>query len=972
MAKWIATGGACLAAIIASAQAAAQENSSAPASDESVSRSEVASSATSEIVVTGTRITSGAKLPTPVTVISISDIAATQPTSVAAGLTQLPQFGGSSGPRLTQTNTLGGAPVGNTLNLRNIGALRTLVLQDGVRVPPTTAQGLVNIDIIPDLLIQRIDVVTGGVSAVYGSDAVGGVVNFILNKEFTGVKAIGQYGVSKYGDASSYKAGVLFGSTFHDGRGRIILSADTSSQDGIDRIDRPLTQGNYLFVPRLRTGTQGTASNPFVLSSGVGSVNYTENAKVTAGPPSLGTVYFDRIGLIHPFDAGVFAGSGNQIGGSALPLPGDKSLFPSIENYHSFARISYEVMPDTTLSAEGNYSAQKTELTVGSLFQQTPVFAENPFIPDSIRSAISLQPGPVQGNTAATTCGGGSPAVLCLFRGSFETPSLQQSIDVKSYSLKVGINGKLSAQWDYSLTYVFGRIRTKARSYGEIRSVNYLAAVDAVRDPATQNIVCRVTLVNPSRFPGCIPYNVFAPGTPSGSQIDFLLGDAPAYNTTNSQHDIIAIISGSPFSTWDGPIQVSAGGEYRRNTLLQRTNSDPSVPLDLSNLRGRASLLFPITNVGPAAGEVSVWEGNVEIQVPLAHDKPFINYMNASGAIRYTHYSTTGNAVTWKIGAIYEPIEDIRLRVTRSRDIRAPTLYDLFQGKTTSVGSIQDPHVGLSTISASGQPLVLSSGGNRNLKPEIGDTLTVGAIFKPRFMHELTLSVDYYNIRIRDAIVSLTNQQILQACEDTNGSGPTCSSITRPLPFSDRSPANIVQAIFSGPVNAATVQIRGIDFEAGANFPVAQGKISLRVLANHVINYRTKSYAGAPVTESAGFTDLSAGQGTPIPRWRGVFTAQYSRGSLSVILQERMISALNSGPTFVYNVKRIPPYAYTDANVTLNISDSMQLFMSANNVFDKQPPLFPGSGTVGVNYPTITSLYDVLGRFITVGVRMRI
>lgn len=952
----------------------------------------------SDIVVTGSRLRSSFEQPTPVTAISSAQLQTVQPSGIAQGLNQLPQFGGSSGPRQGGTNRVTGTPAGNFLNLRNVGTLRTLILMDGVRVPPSSAQGEVSVDVIPELLVKRVDVVTGGVAAVYGSDAVAGVVNFVLDNDFTGVRGVAQRGVSTYGDGGTYRLGVAGGYAFAGGRGHILLSIDRNSQDGVARQDRPIYDqqwGRVVRRPFIGAGAipAGSAANPYYFAPMSRINSTTLGDKIFGGPsllatyaggPAGGATWIDQNGNLALFDNGVAGAANVQIGGSAAFQDGTSSLIPDVRTDHFYGRASYEILPDITVFAEFNGSQQKAHVIAGAFGPQYPIFASNPFIPANIRAAVTAQPTVASGNTASValqSCSAGKTvadprdAVLCMIGNLRQYRQPYGDADTDSYSARLGVNGDLG-DWSFNVNYIHGYVKTKVDAY-DLNMQHFYAAVDAVDagqfagGAANGNIVCRVTLSNPGLYPGCVPHNAFNNGQESQAVQDYLFGHS-RYSVLNETDNVSANVSGSPFSTWAGPVSVSVGAEYRKARLEQTSNADPAVPFERTGLRGIGATRFGITNQGTANGKLNVKEINAEVLVPLARDMMLLHELSVTGAVRLTDYSTSGSVTTWKAGATWAPIDDLRFRVTRSRDIRAPNLFELFAGRTTTPQGLTDPHC-TDMRCGSGQTVQVQSGGNPNLKPEIANTLTAGVVFQPKFLRNFSLSVDYYDIDISDAITTLTPAQVLLDCEASNGSSSSCASITRPLAFSDRTINNFVQSVFTGSINAATLRTRGVDVEAVYLKSLGEDEtLSLRLLANYAFKYDLQSFAGQPVLKLAGATD-TGGALVPFPKLKATLSASYENGPFGLFVQERVLGKMKFGPTSFYEERGLPAVWYTDATVTMKIpghGGNIEFFGTVNNIFNKQPPVFTDQ-LPGTRYPTIQGLYDIMGRYYTAGIRFR-
>jgi iron complex outermembrane recepter protein len=951
--------------------------------------------AVDEVVVTGSRIQStGYARPTPVTVVTAAQLTAAQPAGVAQALIEMPQFDNSTTPR-TVANGPGGPPRGNFLNLRNLGANRSLILQDGVRVPPTTAEGQVSVDIIPELLVQRVDVVTGGVAAVYGSDAVAGVVNFILDKKFTGVRGEITGGVSDRNDMGSYRVGIAAGAGFLGDRGHVLLSASRDDAGGIAFLDRPYRQFNYDAVARYPAGTRlpdgsvagalGSATNPYYILPNVVSATHTPGSNVQVGPPGAQGIAFTADDAATPYvrDNGQFGLLNAQIGGTGSVLGADRTLQTPSTTDQVFGRASFDVTDKIETFVELQAQRFVFKFAAGDNFGTVPIFAENPYIPASVRAAITAAPGNVPVNgwpTAAATCGRGFLPALCLgVQGTlpevFGRPYQEQSN--KAFLARTGVRVDLGGAWRLDATYVFGQSKLRASEWNGISNQALYASVDSVRDPASGNIVCRVTLTNPGLYPGCVPWNPFGVRAPSQQLTDWIRSfrgrKDSTYEILNVTNDLVANLTGELFSTWAGPIGFAVGAEYRTGLLKQTTNADPATPYSQVGIRGILSTAPPwiVANTGSARGSNDIWEFNGELEVPLAKDAPFARSLSVSGAGRYTHYSTSGGVESWKLGASWEPVEQIRFRVAKSRDIRAPTLYDLFAGPTSSVIPFTDIHCQCRSPTG----LAQLGGGNPNLKPEIGKTLTIGAIVQPA--RQFTISVDYYKITLKDALAQFSVTQVNQDCEDSNGASPTCAFITRPGPFSDRSPSNVATSIFATRINAAVLSTSGFDIDATYTQSLddigLSGSLNFRLFANYTSYLKSQASLSSPIISNIGTTDSFH------PRWKASLNITYQNDPWSVAMRVRYIGKLNTGPgtavvPAIYADPQLPDIAYTDVTLThkfRRVGGDFEAFLTVNNVFDQQPPLFITPSAPGLLYPTLLNVYDVAGRYYSGGLRFR-
>ena len=925
----------------------------------------------SEVVVTGSRIVrNGNEAPTPVTVASTEQLVKAQPESIVQALVQLPQFQGV-GSRSTDTNT-GGNVSGNHggfLNLRRLGVNRTLVLLDGRRLPPSTPRGEVDASLLPEMLVQRVEVVTGGASAVYGSDAVAGVVNYVLDDKFKGLRLDAQGGVSTYNDTGNYKIGGAFGKDLLDGRAHVMGSVEYFDGQGITRRDRPgYFDGGYFFVAKDPTKPGGTAANPWVIRGGVSQSNpVNSSGAFRSGPPGVINTTFSSTGQIIPFDFGQPTGVSGQIiggGGTISNSAGYSSLVSPQRTLQSFGRITYDVTDDLKASLDVMYGHVHTDVNEGSVnLSNQLVFSGNPFLPAQIQSILTAT------NTASVRYSRqileGAP------RGN---PGYE---DGSSLTLTASLKGKVFGKYNFDLYYSHGRAREHT-FYSSQQNQHLYAALDAVRNPATGQIVCNVDLIKPAWYTGgCVPLNVFGPtGTVTPEMVAYIVGH-PEARVKNDQDNVGFNIQGDLFSTWAGPISASVGAEWRKTTLDQTSNSDPNVLPDFTGIRfggtSRDMLKFFIGSITPAKGSVSVTEGFGEAVVPLAKDLPLAKKLELSLAGRVTHYTTSGTVGTWKVGVSDELVEGLRFRATVSRDIRAPNIFELFSGTVLAPSPSIDPHCNCQ----SGNFATVLSGGNPNLKPEKADTKSFGVVWQPPFVPRFSISVDRYDIRITGAIASQTADALLQDCEASNGTGPSCALITRPLPFSNRTVANYPTQILTLLQNLSFMATRGVDIEGSYNFDLdtindkLSGNLGARLLANYVDTYRTQLNSISPVLENAGVN--------PIPHWRGNLAVTYQNGPFSLYVQGRYIGRMLNGTNLtagqVFDPAHIPSVTYVDTTLsykTAILGRDTEAFLTINNFFNKKAPLVPlNTGTISTVFPTIVELYDVIGRYFTLGVRVR-
>ncbi|MBU3079307.1 TonB-dependent receptor plug domain-containing protein [Sphingomonas quercus] len=983
-----------------------------------------ASDSTEEVVVTGSRIiTNGYQAPTPVTVVSTAELLKKAPESIAEGLRSLPQFSGANTGATVAISQGNSASAGNFLNLRNLGSIETLVLLDGQRLPATSNNGATDTNIIPQALVQRIDVVTGGASAAYGSDAVSGVVNYILDTKFTGIKANGQLGISSRGDAAqqklSFAGGMFLGERLH-----LEASVDYFHQAGIpDNGQRPWGgnyEGGWVNVganPARPCGAGGCPENPYTPVENIRLATATYGTLIgvgrtaaqaelrqsaTAGSawaltgytfePTLQGGPVSQLG-VHRADLGTPTGTPNfNIGGEDTSVSFGTTLTASLKTKNAFARADYDFGGGITGFAQGSFSESDTSFVTvgaGTQFNAWQVFADNAFLPDYVRDQM---------NAAGV-------ASFVASRVEGDQPYKRVFNNTQAWTALAGIKGSLFDTFRWSLNYSGGRSRLNTKHFGNFDQAKWLAASDAVDEGQFRtgmpngNIVCRVDLTNPGALPGCTPWNPFGNGSPSAASYDYIAGTPSTWRLVQQVHNFAANISGGLFDLPAGTVNIALGAEYRTQKLNQTSNignvyvdlmepgfdpTNPPASTTASGLNGVAEGLraanaayyatFNSTNVAPSSGKQNIKELYGELAVPLLADMPFFQRLELNGAARYVDYSVTGTAWAWKVGGTWSPIDELRLRVTKSRDIRAPTLYEMFQGGGSTRGNFNDIHTGTSSN------VVNISSGNPDLKMEKGDTFTAGAVWQPRWIPGFSMSVDYYNIHIKDQITTLNSTNANQYCEDSGGTGPTCAFIIRPLPFSDRSSENFPLMTYSRLFNQAYAIQKGLDYEISQRLNLGAGRLTLRLIGSHGFKAVSASDPNAPIQTFR--------LGAAIPKDQATLSADYTRGPFSVganvryigpmhrTMQPQYVNGLPQAGTFYEgdgnNISRV---AYLGANISYDIvggGKPITLYFNGSNLLDKFV-FWPANNGQPTEFPPINpGLYPIMGRYLVVGVRVRI
>ncbi|HYI39554.1 MAG TPA: TonB-dependent receptor [Allosphingosinicella sp.] len=949
-----------------------------------------------DIVVTGTRVVrDGFQAPTPLTVLTKDDIDNTSPTNnIADFVNQLPQLAGSTKPANSRLNISNGSAGINALNLRNLGEGRTLILIDGRRSVGSTIFGWVDINNIPQALVDRVEVVTGGASSAYGSDAVAGVVNFVLNKKLEGLRIEGDIGVTTVGDNFNYSGSVAGGTAFAGGRGHVIFSAEIAHQDGIfsvDPEDRPWNHRGYLAFqdPNYVAGVGGTPQF-ITFRRGAGQTNQAPGGFITG---STGTVanalrgrYFGQNGAVIPFQYGGV--NSPRLGSGAAPtrtVGGDWQvndsgrrigLTPKDDRYGFFGRASFEVADGVELFAEGSYNHQEVFFNAGpNLGSFTLNTTGCTTVPVPITcNAFALQTLGAAQLAGVTGISVTSTGADLPFRGINNKREVQRYV--------VGAEGSFDAfdkpaRWDVYVQYSRSDVREQLRN---IQNLTALANATSVAFAPAGNaggyapgsIQCLVNLdaSTTNNDPACVPLNRLGIGVANPAAIDYALGD-PYRDQVLEQRVAGANLSLTPFATWAGDVSVAVGAEYREEKIR---GTVPAEFQPIINANGTTTNRWSVGNYLPFTGKYNVKEAYLETVIPLGLGLEF------NGAVRATEYSNSGYVTTWKLGATWAPIEDIRLRVTRSRDIRAPNLNELFQAGTANSDSVRNPN--FTPDLANGPQFFSYSGlttGNPALLPEKADSWNVGAVFSPRFLPGFTASVDYFRIDLQDAIDSLSAQETVNRCDE--GRQEYCDAITNdPIRSQPNNPYLLIR---TQPFNFVSHLVRGVDFDVAYRKRFAEGSILLKSVATRYIeNLRDTGIVGTIPVNTVG---ANGGQAST-PKWIYRFSATYDTPTYSLTGVARGVSkgkylanaiecqsacpvSTTQFPT--YDNNRIKGALYFDLNATVKFSalgdGDGEFFLNVTNVLNATPILLPETGLAANS-----TFSDLLGRQFRAGIRLQL
>jgi outer membrane receptor protein involved in Fe transport len=470
-------------------------------------------------------------------------------------------------------------------------------------------------------------------------------------------------------------------------------------------------------------------------------------------------------------------------------------------------------------------------------------------------------------------------------------------------------------------------------------------------------------------------------GNESQAAINYVMGQT-YFSVRNTENIASANISGPLFDLPAGAVSVATGVEYRNQAMKEISNTDPAkaASVNYTGIRGVPAnvQISDFTAIGTAKGSLNVEEAYGELNVPLLKDAPMAQSLEVNVAGRMTDYSTSGTVYTWKVGLNYNPINDVRVRATVSRDIAAPMLYDLFAGTQITQGVPADTHTG-----AQGQ-LTSITQGNPNLKPERGTMVVAGVVFQPEWLPGFSASVDYYNLRINAAIANLGFANLNTLCDQSGGTAAACANIIRPFPWSDHTPANYPTLVLTQPINQGTQRQSGVDLEinyqtaADELFSGMDGNFSLHGFVSQVLLDKSQLATGLPYTQNNYY-----GANVPLEAF---LQQSYDVGDWNFGINERYLAKTHKGNSTnrVYNNYAWEPSIwYFGANVSYKMDEApfmqwlggkevgKELFFNAVNMFNRSAPVVPDCCNAGEQYPTDYHKYDVVGGYYTVGIRLR-
>ena len=998
-----------LALVAAGAPAAAQVAADpAPAGIEGEETAE-------DIVVTGSRIRRlDFDTPNPVVSLGEATIRQSGQTNLTDFLTEYPALQGSS---TSADNSGDRAAIGatglNLLDLRNLGTERTLVLVDGRRhvasLPGTQA---VDINTIPSELVSRVDVLTGGVSAIYGADGVSGVVNFVMKQDFDGLAASGQVGVSRHGDGGQRQFSVTAGRNFAEGRANFAINYQYASESRLEVRDRPFLSGSDrigFFLnpddPENQGGYTGGNDNGIPDYVPLRDIRYFDTSRyggVDLTFDGFPDFFVGPNGNVVAYDGGRFVPDFYQQGGNGtLVSDYGNDLLPEIERHIVNALGHFDVAPGLTLFAEGKYANVRSySLGQPSFDYYLRIRDDNPFIPAAIRAEYDAL------NAAGACDRPRSPSFqkcrMVINRDNFDLGQRGEDIERETYRAVVGARGDITGNARYELSYTFGRTDITNRYVNDILDDRFYAAIDAVDEGrfrtgvANGNIVCRASLLAdyfprqpfnytresyaPTTFaPGeCVPLNLFGENIASQAALDFV-----RVNTTDrariEQHVVSGSIAGDTgaiFSLPGGAVGFALGGEYRREISSFTPDALAAQGLTFTNA------------LAADRGRFDVWEQFAELNVPILKDLPFAHRLGVGAAIRFSDYSTIGSTTTWKVDGSWAPVRDITFTGTYSRAVRAPNIGELFGGRSQTFEFITDPcnvnqiQNGTQFRAANCQALLGSlgvadptqyrdfrssnisgfSGGNGNLREEEAETWTAGVILQPRFLPGLNLRADWYNIDLEGAINQVEAEQLAQLCVDqATIQNVFCDAITRQSGTAGTADAGNIVSFLVTPQNVARFRTAGLDVNLNYVMRTGQaGTFTLNIVGNYLDRLEFIGTPGAPTTNERGETRAPKYTLTGDITWKlGQVTLNYGLQWFDKTLRFTNLEVAGNPDIVADEYRYLKERWQHDIYASVDVTDRLQLYVGANNLFDQKPDIG-------------TSIYpvDSLGRYMYAGFRV--
>ncbi len=1004
------TGASTLTLLAAPAVHAQEQTPAQPAAQSPAEQDAEADVAQEQgIVVTGSRIRSPTLTsPSPLQAVTAEAIENSGATNVQEALTQIPAVGVPSQSRVTGGNDT--SPGLATVNLRNLGADRTLVLIDGRRTVagiPGTAQ--VDLSMIPSSFVERVDVLTGGASAVYGSDAVAGVVNFIYKKRFDGLALNLQSGISEAGDDWRFKADATFGANFAGDRGNVMVYAGWNQEGAVEAASRERTRGGYASLGN----SQRVGGNNNANLTAAQNLFKTTIAWSNVGPGGIfnfggtGNRIIQPDGNFHSFNMltdGFNASPYGQIASPSKQLTlASRVNYDVTDNVNVFVETTYsnyrtqgrrEASPMRTDSALGAFTGTggyyPIQFAVRDPATGNTVILNNPLVPAPVFAAADNR----NNNDAI-----GSKDISFLIRTTMFPPGTRSTpTERDNFRVALGTQVDLGRDWTLDAYYTYGFSKQDQKMTG-LADLYRLAealqvipdAFDVDNDGNRTEAIC----VNANaRAQGCVPVNVYGLNPDGSSKIsqaavDYLKTEMSRASKQDMQ--VAAVnLSGSIFNLPAGPVQVSLGAEYRTEY-----SSDDFDPLTNAARNGYVQLL-------DTSGSFNVKEAYGELVVPILANTPFFHNLTLRGAYRLSDYSTVGTFSAWNVGGEWSPVEDIRFRAVYAHAVRAPNIGELFAASAAGIITITDPCQGV-TMAQTGStaencrkdPGVLANiqqngamtltfsdtqgvGGitasNPDIAEETGKTFTVGVVINPRSidaLRGLTFTADYFDIKLEGAISRLSAATVLNKCY-RDGLADFCQFVTRRQQPSGAFSVGSVEQIVRGLINSGGSFTRGLDFTLSYRTDILGGTATFSGSWTHLLKNGFQALTGDPYDNTMGEIGTprdSANFGVDFDsdNWGFTINNEYVGKQMFDYENYQTTFRLADGSLPDKKYFTVDSKIYTNLQLRFKAKERFEFYAGVNNLLDiDYPPVYSGPPAGNAN-----AIWDPIGRRYYAGVRVK-
>ena len=937
-----------------------------------------------EVVVTGSRLIRRDLIATsPVYTVGSDALssAGTGNVTVEESLNELPQLV----PDNTSSLNSPGEEGVWTANLRGLSPTRTLVLIDGRRFIPASASGLTDLATIPNALVDRAEIVTGGASAVYGSDAIAGAVNFVLRDDFEGIEAQYMNGAAFEGDGRTNELSLTIGGNFADDRGNAVVNAVYTDRESVSFADRSFSAIPLIDADGINLEPSGSSNVPGTL------LRFTPtqlNQIVGVDFDSPPTVDFGvQSGLGCTSIAGVRFGEGGQPVPFCTPednfnFAEDNYLLRPMERYQLNSLAHFDVTDDIRAFSQIFYTHKV------NAFQQAPE-AKNLqsagapsgtlFVPNADTNPLFFEPVRqffADNRQLFDPDNDGIFEIVGSGRRFNELSPRIFDYRTASWNITAGLNGQFDWLVDDWRWEVFGqqqRADQDSHIQNQVSALRLALGLDVVLDPETGEPRCR------NEFIGCVPLNLFGIDSLTPEMAKFL--STTRLNTQTFKRQVVGgSLSGELFELPAGPLPVAFGFEMRTDEF--------SVVPSAVEQAGEFSPTPPIIN----SGDVDVTEVFVEANIPLLSDFTLIESLAVELGARYSDYSSIGSVTTWKAGVDWQVTDWLRMRSMYNRAIRAPNLAELFAPPSASFVGASDPCDARNNPSDAQKEVCIAqgiapedidsfiadfpgvdeiSGGNPDLREEESDTFTAGFVLGVPFVEGLDVAVDYYSVEVDGAVAAVSAQAVIDACfRVLDPSSSFCLAI-------DRFPSGLIEKVDSRQQNIATLKVEGVDLQLGyatdlpgyLALPDRSATLDLGLILTQQFENSEQTLPGTPALDCAGFFGgACSGQSVRMtPDIRGNFSAEWQSEPLAIATQIHWMGDFEILPGVQRAVTEVDAEYYVDLNATYMFGDTLEIFAGVNNVLDNQPAIvgFFSGGDPNVD----PSTYDVIGRRYFIGVR---